>query len=237
MVMQAAQPALSEIKATGSEQHRLVHVTSALTQLLLLISGVVFLVVLVINKGFVSWWIDPTQFAGHGITLALLVNMLLRHFNTTTVYAIFAFGNERRIAVTTLADGVVTIVAAVILVNIIGPLGAVVGSMAGACLVSLPANLRALARDMRTSLGTVLLPLASWFARFAALVAGAVFVARTWTPESVPALTVAAVLAGTIYVVVMLPVALRPPLGAYLRTRVQTFSNRFVHPRADGAGA
>lgn len=233
MVMQAAQPALSEIKATHGERHRLIGVTTALTQLMLMISGAVFVVTLVVNQGFVGWWIDPKQYAGLGITLALLGNMLLRHWNTTTTYAIFAFGNERRIAITTLADGVLTIMVSAILVLKLGVVGVVIGSMVGVCVVSLPANLTALRRDTEASLAAILLPLVGWLARLLLLVAIALAVVRSWSPKSLASLVGAAVLAAVAYAATMAPLALRPPLGEYLRPRIRALSQRLPYLRAN----
>ena len=236
MVMQAAQPALSEIKATEDERHRLVRMTIALSQLMLLISGAVFLVVVVANKGFVSWWVDPKQYAGFSVTMALLVNMMLRHWNTTTVYAIFAFGNERRIAITTLVDGLVTVVAAGTLVHFIGPVGAACGSILGVSIVSLPNNLRALVSDTNSSMSAVLRPLSPWFFRFLLLVVATLGIANSWTPAAPIGLAAITFLIIGGYALTMWPVALRQPLGEYIRPRIHALSQRVLNVRTNGAG-
>ena len=116
LVMQAAGPALSEMRMAETTA-RLFQVSSALTQAMLMASGAVVCAVLAVNQGFVTWWVGAGQYAGLSLTVLLLLVMLLRHWNTTTSYTLFAFGRERRVAVTALMDGVVTLGGAVWLIG------------------------------------------------------------------------------------------------------------------------
>ena len=47
--------------------------------------------------------------------------MLMRHMNSTLVYTLFCFGHERRLAVTSFADGVVGLIVMLMLVPVARP--------------------------------------------------------------------------------------------------------------------
>jgi O-antigen/teichoic acid export membrane protein len=225
MVMQAAQPALSEIKATDGEHARLARMTSSLGQLMLLISGGVFAVVLAVNEGFIHWWVGSAQFAGRAVTFGLLLTMLLRHWNTTAVYTMFSFGHERRIAMTSLADGLLTVTTSLIAVHYFGVVGAVAGSLAGVCIVSLPGNLRTLANDTRSSMLSSIAPYGAWCVRLVAILLVVTLLTWRWVPDTFISLAFASVVTATGYALVMARIALRDPLGLYLRpwlTRLRT---------------
>lgn len=216
MLMQTAGPALSEMRMAESRQ-KLFQVCTALSQAMLIISGAVVCVVLIVNKGFVDWWVGPDQYGGLMLSELLLLTMLLRHWNTTAVYAIFCFGYERRISITTLFDGVITVCGAIVCVRLFGAIGAPVGAILGVCLVSLPYNLSALARENGVTLLTIIKSLWSWFYRFVLLLAGAWFVTRVFVPQTFPAIALTASLTALTYGLVMLPLILRGPLGIYVR--------------------
>ena len=216
MVMQSAQPALSEMRANAGEKHRLLSVTTALAQLMLLISGGVFLIVIATNEGFVSWWVGPSQYAGFAVTASLLVSMMLRHWNTTTIFALFAFGHERRIALTALADGVLTVALSIVLVGTLGSLGAVLASIIGVCVASLPSNLRALAASTSSSVGASVAPLMPWLVRFVCLSVATVLALHSRDLNSFARLAAVTIVVSTLYVAVMLPIARRAPLGDYV---------------------
>jgi len=236
MLMQAAGPALSELRASGARS-RLWGVCSALMQGMLMVSGAVACVVLAANREFVAWWVGAERYGGGALTAALLVTMLLRHWNTTTVYAIFCFGYERRISVTTLLDGVVTVAAAIALVHVVGPLGAPLGSIIGVVVVSLPFNLHALVRETGGGFRAMVVSLWPWAWRFAMVAAGAVWLDRIAGSGSVLRAAVLAGVVGIAYLAVQAPLALRPPLGPYLVPRlVARFPRcltRLVLKRAD----
>lgn len=219
LMMQSAGPALSELR-TGESPDRLLQACTALTEAMLIVSGLVACVVIAVNQGFVRWWVGSGQYGGFALTLVLVVMMLLRHWNTTAVYALFAFGHERRISVTTLCDGLLTIAAAIVLIPWLGVIGAPLASLVGVSVVSLPANLTALARDMgETALGLTG-RIRPWFWRFLVAIGVAWAVSPLVASGRLFALVAATLGVGALYAALMVPLALRDPLGAYVRPRI-----------------
>ena len=229
LLMRAAGPALSEMRM-GEPKARLFQVSSALTQAMLMASGAVACVVLAVNHGFVIWWVGADQYAGLPLTVLLLLVMLLRHWNTTTVYTLFAFGRERRLALTALMDGLVTVGGSVWLVGQLGLIGAPLASLAGVVLVSLPINLSAVSQETGATALAWMRQLWPWFWRFSLLAAGARVVAILVFSDTFLRLTgiVAALL--LIYGVIMLRVALRSPMSVYLEPNLSAARARWVKP-------
>jgi O-antigen/teichoic acid export membrane protein len=220
LFMQMALPALSQLRGS-LPRDEMFRVSTSLSQLLLLCSGGIACVVLAANGPFVTWWVGSDRFAGSGLTALLLASMLLRHWNVAAVYTLFCFGHERRLALTTAIDGLSAVLAMFLLVPRLGLYGAALGSIFGTVAVSLPANLRALAREEGVSLRTAIRPLRPWFVRVVPVFA-TVFAANVALP--VPPLVtgaVAGVLVAIAYVAVMMSVALQPPLGTLLAPRLQ----------------
>ena len=217
LLMQAAAPALSEMRVAESKG-RLLATTSALTRAVLILSGGVACVVIAINRPFVGWWVGPSQYGGALLTGALAAALLLRHLNTTTVYALFCFGHERRLSLTALADGGVMVAGSLLLVPLAGPIGVVFASIAGVSAVSLPCNLRAFGRETGVGALEFLRTLTGWFGRFLVALAGAA--ALSWVPVAPRFwhVTAAAAAAAAWYGLVMWPAAMDGPLGGYLRS-------------------
>jgi hypothetical protein len=142
----------------------------------------------------------------------------------TAVYSLFAFGRDRHISLTSLADGIVTVVASIILVQRVGLAGAPLGALAGVLLVGLPFNLRGLQRTASMDMRRLLAPLAPWLWRFGLTAAGSAALATIWTPDTVLELVGAAAGVGTAYLAVMTPLALRDPLGLYVRPRLSALA-------------
>src|SRR4030095_1720405 len=180
MFMQLALPALSELR-TAATRERLFEVSRSMSQAMLLLSGGIVVVVTSVNGPFVAWWGGEERFADIGVTAILLAGMLARHLNATATYTLFCFGNERRLALTSIADGVVAALAMLILTPMFGLYGAAVGSCLGTVAISLPSNFRALAREAGTSPQSFLVPLVPWFVRVAAVLAAVSVVTTTWT--------------------------------------------------------
>ena len=216
LLMQAASPALSEMR-TAERRERLAEVTTALTRAMLIFSGGVTCLIVAVNQGFVTWWVGQGQFGGWWLTLALVAAMLLRHVNTTAVYTLFAFGHERRLSITSFFDGAVTLLASALLVWRYGLIGAPVGSMLGVALVSLPANFTALSRETGATPLHILWELRGWGVRFGAAAVSSLIIGRLIQPGGFWPLAATAALAGVVYAAVMLPLALEPPLGTYVR--------------------
>ncbi|MFL6253453.1 MAG: lipopolysaccharide biosynthesis protein [Pyrinomonadaceae bacterium] len=226
MLLQIAIPALSELRAGAPREH-VARVCTALGQLMLLVSGGVVCVVLAVNRGFVEWWVGAGQYAGGALTLLVLLGMVLRHCNLVVGYILFAFGgHDRRLALTALADGLVTVAALFALTRLFGPTGAGAGLLAGVCVVSLPANLLALARAGTVTPGGLARALAPWFWRFLLLAGLTALLALNFTPAKFYQLSAVSLLTAGIYAAVMLPVALRDPLGSYLRPRLESLALR-----------
>jgi O-antigen/teichoic acid export membrane protein len=226
-ILQSAAPALSELRPLG-DRARIVQVTSALSQATLAVSGLVACVVLAVNQAFISWWVGSDQFAGIGLTLLMLSGMLVRHFNTTNVYALFCFGYERRLALTTLADGLVTIVAGTAFIGWFGISGGPLAALVGVLAVSVPFNLRGLSAETGITRATLIATLGPWAIRFAlvAIAAGVVgVVQRTGT---FPALALTAGSAAALYVLAVGGPILRSPAGIYVQPILASLSRRFT---------
>jgi O-antigen/teichoic acid export membrane protein len=221
MLAQAAQPALSELRESD-QRVRLHQVCAALTRAILILSGGVACVVALVNEGFVDWWVGGAQYGGLALTVALIFGMLLRHWNITTVYSLFALGHDRRISLTTLAQGVVTVAAAIVLTDRYGLVGAAASTVVGVVLVALPANLLALARETSVRTARLLVDVVPWAWRFALVTATAAAAGLVWIPRTLPLLVAATLLAGGAYLAIMWPLALREPLGIYVRPRLAT---------------
>jgi O-antigen/teichoic acid export membrane protein len=236
LLMQSAAPALSEMR-TAETRGRLAQVTTALTRGMLILSGGVVCVIAAVNQGFVRWWVGADLFGGWWLTAALLVLMLLRHLSTTAVYALFAFGHERRLALTAFGDGAVTLVASALLIWRYGPIGAPIGGLIGVLAVSLPSNFIALARETGVSAASLVLSLRGWAMRF--LVAGICCFAlgRTIDPHGFWSLAAVTLGAVAIYGASMISLALQPPLGQYVRAAMTRFGGWLPRRVLEAPGA
>lgn len=226
LIMETARPALSEIRAS-SERDRLHAVTSALTLVALLLGGLIACGIAATNRGFIALWVGESLFGGVALTVAIVVNMLLRLWNATAINAIFAFGYERRISVTTLADGLLTCGLMFALVPSIGLIGAPIASMASAIVISLPWNLSALAKEGQVTLVRQVLELGNWFVRFLLVFGVAVWVESRFAPHGVVAIVSVSVLVTCAYVLVMLPLVRRPPLSGFVQPILASLKARF----------
>lgn len=216
VLTQAAAPALSELRM-GASREKLLSVTSSLSLALMLGSGAVVTLVVAVNRAFVSWWVGPDQFGGLVLTCAFAAAMLARHWATSLVYSLFSFGYERRIALTTLADGAVTLTLSLVLVGSIGVIGVPLGFLGGALLVSVPAHLAALSREVGTSPLSFVGALAPWALRLALLLPVAAAANLFTGSGNIVTVVLTAVAMCAAYAAMMVPIALRPPLGEYMR--------------------
>jgi O-antigen/teichoic acid export membrane protein len=219
LLMQMALPGLSQLRVSGSRE-RLFEVSRSMTQVMLLGTGAIAAVVLTVNEPFVGWWVGRDQFGGGGLTALLLVGMLVRHLNVTAVYSLFCFGHERRLALTSLAEGVVGAVAMAILLVPFGLKGVAIGGIAATCLVGLPSHLRALSRESGTSPLALLSTVAPWASRLVVLVSVLAAAGIVWRPRSVVEAAGAGLAVGLVYLLVMIPVIRTSVLGGWLGARV-----------------
>jgi O-antigen/teichoic acid export membrane protein len=230
ILMQTAEPALAELKV-GAAPERIIQVLIALSQGVLTFTGFVFSLVLIVNHWFVDWWVAPrhygSQYGGLWLTLAFVTTMVVRHWTAITAYSVFCFGYQRRISLTNLSDGLVTVGTCLVLVKMLGVIGAPLGSLAGACLVSLPMNLRLIARDMKVSVPQLVhRMLQGWIWRFALIGGAVICVSVYWYPKRLPEAIGAATLTGLLYGAIMLPNLLRAPLSNYLQPLAAAFRTK-----------
>jgi O-antigen/teichoic acid export membrane protein len=215
LLMHAAQPALTELRVSASKE-RLATVATALTQTMLMMSGALAVTILAVNHFFVDWWVGPAQYGGWWLTVAFTVMMLLRHWNVATVYTLFCFGYERQISLTSLMDGIVTVVATALGVWKWGLIGAPIGSIIGVVTVSLPFNLRSVAGEMGLGVGAFLRTNAPLSIRIV-IIGGAAAAASGWLNASFGAVLLLLVPIVALYAAAMFPLAWNGPVGPYLR--------------------
>jgi len=225
LFMQMALPALSELRGSAARS-RLFDVSRSMTQVMLLASGAIVAVVLVVNGPFVSWWVGESRFGGLTLTALILAGMLVRHVNTTIVYTLFCFGYERRLALTSIAEGAAAVALMWVLVPRMGLQGAAVGMLISTLAVGLPANVVALAREQGASPWAFGASIAPWFARFAVVATGAAVLVLTVQPTGLVAALPLAMAVAAAYLAVMIPVLRTPPLGPMLHARLQPWLPR-----------
>jgi O-antigen/teichoic acid export membrane protein len=231
ILMHTAGPGLCEVRA-GESRQKVYQVVIALTQGVFICSGLVFCVVLLVNHWFVNWWVTAHQYGGLQLTGLFLIMLVIRHWAAVTANSVFFFGHQRRISLTGLTDGLVTVGAIFVFVKIWGPAGALVGSMAGAILVSLPLNISKIAEDAGVSWARLLTAmLGGWYWRFALLGGSAVWVAARWSPKTPVGAAATAVIAAALYSLVMLPIALRGPVGIYTRPMLESLRDKYLEFR------
>jgi O-antigen/teichoic acid export membrane protein len=228
ILMHTAGPGLCELKA-GQSRQKIYEAISALTQGVLLCSGLVFCVVMLINHWFVDWWVTAHQYGGLNLTILFLSMLVIRHWTAVTANSVFFFGHQRRISLTNLTDGVVTVVTIFAGVKIWGPAGALVGTMAGALLVSLPLNLSKIAEDAGVSTARLVSRmLGAWWWRFALAGGVATWIAAHWSPRNVFEGAATTIGSALLYALFMLPIAFRGALGIYTRPLRESLKEKFL---------
>ena len=202
LIMASAAPALSELWASG-QRGRLVDLVTALTLAMLTLSGLVACLTLALNGAFVTWWVGPLHFGGGTLTALLVIQLILRHWNITVIYGLVAFGHERRVSMTNLVDGVVSVVVGLLLVPVIGLAGPIVGSLVAVVAVSLPSNLLALAVRADVTPSAWVRSLAPWAWRVVILGSASAMLPFFWVPSTVAGLVLCATAISVVYLVTM----------------------------------
>jgi hypothetical protein len=111
----------------------------------------------------------------------------------------------------------------------VGSIGAAVGSALGACLVSLPWNLTAIARDTGVRpLDMLRLSLGGWAWRFGLLSAALFALTMRWSPQTLLQSIVAIVIISLAYSALMLPRLLNSPVGEYIQSIVSSVRSKYV---------
>lgn len=233
LLMHAAQPALSELRASESKA-RLASVATALSQAMLIMSGAIMTVILPLNQFFVGWWIGPSQFGGVWLTVALVSMMLLRHWNVATVYTLFCFGYERQISLVSLADGVCTVVLTVVFVWKWGAIGAPLASIVSVVLISLPMHGRSVAHEMGLSSIAFMGSLAPLLVRLAAVAAVGSTVSIYFPVTTMAGVLTHGVPLALVYVALVGPNAWTGPLRPYIRVMIG-LRNDIEHGAPDSA--
>jgi O-antigen/teichoic acid export membrane protein len=236
LLMQAAAPAIAEMR-TSADRAALTRVAIALMRAMLIVSGAVGCFVLIANEAFVSWWVGVAQFAGTPLTLLLLAGMLARHFATTLIYALFSFGHERRLSLAGVSDGIVTLVATLLLVRFteLGVLSAAVGSLAGVVLVTIPVCAAALARELQISPIELIGSLRGWAVRFAFVAALGYFSSSFVVDRGLKGIIAGGLGIGLIYLASVWTLLIEPPLGTYVRAAIGAVSR--IWPRTSAGEA
>jgi hypothetical protein len=155
------------------------------------------------------------------LTVMLLISMLLRHLNLAVGYTLYSVGYERHLAMTALADGVLTLLLMWPCISLFGARGAAFASIAGVVLVSLPSNVRALIREAEVSTIGTLRPIAAWGLR-CCLSGTAIVTIVTFTPPTGLWIVLAAIAIAGLYVVSMWPLLTMPPFGPRLAQALNT---------------
>ncbi len=221
MLLDLALPGMSEMRYSESRQ-RIQQASTALSQITLLFSGALVCAVLILNRSFVGWWVGGGQYGGFKLTAVILALTLLRHWSRTLINTIFCFGYERWISLVCLVDGAVTVTSTIVLVHFFGAIGAPIGAILGVCLVSLPANLWALARELNVSTGRLVSPVMSWAVRLLVLAALVSFLQRSLAWQHFFAMVLVGLASLLAYAVIMAPIALSPPCSIYVRPFLQS---------------
>jgi O-antigen/teichoic acid export membrane protein len=222
LLMNAASPAISQLKATGNYQ-RLLVVSVCLMRVVMSASGLVACMVLAVNDRFVTLWVGSGKYGGPLLTALLVSAMLLRHLNLTAVVSLICYGHEKRISLTTLTDGIVTVLSSLAAIKLWGLIGAPIGSIMGVCLVSLPMNFIRLSREAQVPVRIVLASLVPWFWRFAIATALAQSVRQTHLLDTLPGFFAASAVIAAIYIALLLPLFFREPLDQYTRPLLARF--------------
>jgi len=215
MLMQSAGPGLCEM-ITGASRQRLLNALTSLTQIILMASSGIIAAVLLVNSGFVSWWVGSNLYGGTLLNVLLLASMFFRHLNTSYAHVVLFLGHERRLSLTNLADGAVTIASAIVLTRLFGLIGAPIGSLMGVCLVSLPANFQLVSHETDSTILKVLQPLSPLLSRSFAIWLVIFFVSAIWIPRGFQFLTIASVAILAAFAGLILPFVFQPPIRNYL---------------------
>lgn len=228
LLMVSAVPGLSELKTSATKPH-IYHATTALTLAVVILTGGLVCVTITVNQGFVTWWLGQAQYMGLLLTVLFAICLLLRQWNLAVQYCTFCFGEERRITLTVLADGLLTCAVSILFIWLWGPVGGPIASLCGVCLISLPSNLIALSRNADVGLARLITPLWPWFWRFALLAAAATLLTQIFPSTTIVETGARGAGAALVYAALMWPAAFQSPLGGYLAALRSGVQKRFLN--------
>ena len=219
-----ALPGLSHMR-TSESRERILRATTSLTQAMLLLAGGVFCIILAVNRQFVTLWLGPHFFGGMQLTVILLITFVFRQADYTLGVTLFAFGHEKMISLRGLADGVVSVAVAFLLVKHWGMPGVAMGFLCGVTLVSIPADLYLLSRTLQISLADLSRPYLPFLWRF--VVAGGIaLLVRNWFGSpSVLHLAITTSIVGLAYLMLLLPYIWTTPMRGYIQDATATVTS------------
>jgi O-antigen/teichoic acid export membrane protein len=224
-----AAPGLSELKTAGTRE-RILQVSRALAEATMVFSGLLVCIVLAVNQSFVSWWVGREYWGGMPLMILIIARVLAGHLALSLGTGLFSFGHERRLALTALAAGALTVASSAVLIAWLGLIGAPLGALAGLLLVSLPAHLRGLGNETGTSPLRLIAGMWPWLWRLGlvASFSGIVFAPRSQANLLQQAgFAVAVAIA---YAVLAVPRLRTGPLAIYLQPRLSSALRRISSP-------
>jgi O-antigen/teichoic acid export membrane protein len=233
----AALPGVAQMKSSEPRE-RILGSSMSLAQAVLLLVGAVGCVVLAANRQFISLWLGPQFFGGMLLTILFVINLLIRQIDYTLALLLFAFGYEKLSAIRCLLDGLFSVVLAYVLASRLGVVGVMLGFIGGATLVAIPFDVYLVKREFNLSFLELCGQYVPYLWRVAMVGALGCIIAEFLDKISMVNLIVAAGSICLIYLLVVLPYALKTPLGGYIRsalagiqaaTRTQ-FSRSSINP-------
>ncbi len=230
-----ALPGLSHMK-TSEPRGRILRATTSLTQAIVLLAGAVFCTLLAVNRQFVTLWVGASFFGGMLLTGLMLLNFLVRQIDATLAIALFALGYEKASAIRCLADGVVSVAVASLLVGRFGMAGVVAGFLSGALFVAIPTDLFLVIREFDISLLQAVRPYTAYLWRVALIACGGLALTVPLGAPRIFNLMTITLLMGLAYAAVVFPYVWGTPLREYIesaatsaragvRSRVLSWSN------------
>jgi O-antigen/teichoic acid export membrane protein len=217
ILINAAMPGLSQMKVAESRE-KLLSVSTAMGQGMLLIGGAVAVCVLCVNKAFIGLWIGSQFFGGTLLTLLFILNMVFRQLDICFAVALFAFGHEKQMAIKGVADGLFGVGLALLLGPLFGLAGVNGATLLAALLISVPTNMYLLARQCHVSMRQILRPYLPWLWRFTLLAIVAWKASSTTWMASYSHAAVACAATLLLYVAIMATYVPNSQLQPYLRT-------------------
>ena len=218
-------PGLSELR--GKAAHgRVVTVTTAYTQTVLLLSGWMGSVILATSKGFVTWWFGPIIYLGDSVVWMAVLTINLRHWSNGFAVTLFCCNREKPLWLITLLDGMVSCGMMALIIWIFGPAYIPLGSLVGVAMINLPLTYILIRSELGLTGKQIAANLGWWAVRYALVLAGVFLLRKIWLPAGFMGLAAMSILVSAVYLALMIPRALRAEVGEYLRPRLQPLLSR-----------
>lgn len=214
LLVTAATPSVAQLQGTG-DRERLWRACRALGLGMMLFSGALAIAILAITASFVPLWVGADKYAGPAVVLLAVTVMVARHTIFTFSQIVFALGYDSRLAITSVADGVVTVIATCAWVSAVGVIGVPLGSLTSLVLTNGIVGVLTLAAAEGVSPLKAVLWAVPWLVRFL-LVATPIAIASFTEAAGRPTFAVAMLVSGLLtYCGLTLPLLGREPLRGY----------------------